>query len=103
MRLAIQAHAGAAEPERQAWGGLSEYERNDRRLGGRGLPSHRPRGDGPRRVGGSGHDEVEAIELLMLTAGGGDAGQFLLTPELVQPLVAGEIEISDFYVQNVRF
>lgn len=51
----------------------------------------------------AGHHEVQAIELLMLTSRGGDAGQFLLTPDLVRPLVAGEIEISDFYVQNVRF
>ncbi len=51
----------------------------------------------------AGGDEVQAIELLLLTARGGDAGQFLLTPDLVRPLVAGEIEISDFYVQSVRF
>lgn len=50
----------------------------------------------------AGHTQVEAIELLMRTAGGGDAGQFLLTPELVAPLVEGETEISDFYVRNVR-
>lgn len=49
-----------------------------------------------------GHTQVEAIELLMRTATGGDAGQFLLTPELVAPLVEGETEISDFYVRNVR-
>lgn len=50
----------------------------------------------------AGHAQVEAIELLMRTAIGGDAGQFLLTPELVAPLVEGETEISDFYVRNVR-
>lgn len=48
------------------------------------------------------HEEIAAIELLMRTADGGDAGQFLLTPELVQPLIDGTTEISDFYVRNVR-
>lgn len=50
----------------------------------------------------AGHTQVESIELLMRTAADGDAGQFLLTPELVAPLVEGETEISDFYVRNVR-
>lgn len=50
----------------------------------------------------AGHAEVAAVELVMQTADGGDAGQLLLTPELVEPLVDGETEISDFYVRNVR-
>lgn len=50
----------------------------------------------------AGHADVTTIELVMRTADDGDAGQFLLTADLVAPLVAGETEISDFYVRNVR-
>lgn len=51
----------------------------------------------------AGHDEIIALELLMMTSNAGHAGQFLLTPEVVRPLLDGEIELPDFYVQHVRF
>lgn len=46
---------------------------------------------------------VSAIELLMTTSDGGQAGQFLLTPKNVRPLLDGDIEVPQFYVDEVQF
>lgn len=46
---------------------------------------------------------VSAIELLMTTSDGGQAGQFLLTPENIRPLLDGNVEVPEFYVENVQF
>lgn len=46
---------------------------------------------------------VSAIELLMTTSDGGQAGQFLLTPQNVRPLLDGDVEVPQFYVDQVRF
>jgi hypothetical protein len=46
---------------------------------------------------------VSAIELLMTTSDGGQAGQFLLTPKNIRPLLDGDIEVPQFYVDHVQF
>ncbi len=47
--------------------------------------------------------EIEALELFLTTAERERAGQFVLTSELARELVAGETEVSRFYVEHVQF
>lgn len=47
--------------------------------------------------------QVDAIELVMTTSDGGQAGQFLLTREVIRPLLDGDIEVPQFYVKYVQF
>jgi hypothetical protein len=46
---------------------------------------------------------VAALELLLLTPSKERAGQFVLTPEMAEDLVARKVEVGAFYVRNVQF
>lgn len=46
---------------------------------------------------------VEALELVLATSNREPGGQFLITPSLAQELVTDEVEISRFFIENVRF
>ncbi len=46
---------------------------------------------------------VSALELAMETPAGDRAGTFLITPEQATELAGNKVEVSEFYVQNVRF
>lgn len=48
-------------------------------------------------------EEVDAFELVMTTAQGGRAGQFLITADEAAELLAEGTELSSFFVANVRF
>lgn len=48
-------------------------------------------------------DEVEALEVLMITAHGERGGQFVLTPEMAADLAADRVEISSFFLSHVEF
>ncbi len=48
-------------------------------------------------------NQVEGLELLMLTATRTDAGQFYFTPQLARQLNDKEIEPSEFFLRNVQF
>jgi hypothetical protein len=45
----------------------------------------------------------EAIELLLTTSSRELAGQFVVTPEIAQDLLAKEVDIHTFYLAHVRF
>lgn len=47
--------------------------------------------------------EIEAFELVLTTASRSRAGEFFMTPEQAAALVDGEIEISNYFVREVRF
>lgn len=49
----------------------------------------------PQRVG--------AFEILMATPARERAGQFVLTPQMAEDLVAKRVEVSSFFLQNVQF
>lgn len=46
---------------------------------------------------------VTAFEILMTTPARERAGQFVLTPQMAEDLVAKRVEISSFFLQNVQF
>jgi hypothetical protein len=46
---------------------------------------------------------LAAIELALQTSSGGKAGQFVMTPDLAELLVAKKLEISQFYVDQLQF
>ncbi len=46
---------------------------------------------------------VEALELVLATSNREPGGQFLITPPIAQELVSDEVEISRFFIENVRF
>lgn len=46
---------------------------------------------------------VEAFEILMTTPSRERAGQFVLTPQMAEDLVAKRVEVSSFFLQNVQF
>jgi hypothetical protein len=48
-------------------------------------------------------EQVEGIELLILTATRERAGQFYITPETARQLTDGELQVSEFFVQYVQF
>ena len=47
--------------------------------------------------------EIEAFELVLKTSNRARAGDFLMTTEQAAALVSGEIEISNYFVREVRF
>ena len=47
--------------------------------------------------------QVEALEILMMTASRDRAGQFLMTPNLAAELQGKQIEVTAFFVENVQF
>ncbi len=48
-------------------------------------------------------DQLQAIELLIMTATSQRAGQFVITLELADELLSGRTEPTEFYVNNVQF
>lgn len=46
---------------------------------------------------------VAAFEILMATPARERAGQFVLTPQMAEDLVAKRVEVSSFFLQNVQF
>ncbi|HKV12958.1 MAG TPA: hypothetical protein VJ725_32755 [Thermoanaerobaculia bacterium] len=46
---------------------------------------------------------VAAFEILMTTPARERAGQFVLTPQMAEDLVAKRVEVSSFFLQNVQF
>lgn len=46
---------------------------------------------------------VAAFEILMTTPSRERAGQFVLTPQMAEDLVAKRVEVSSFFLQNVQF
>jgi hypothetical protein len=46
---------------------------------------------------------VSGLEILMVTPGGERAGQFVLTPEMAEELVAKRVSLVAFYLENVQF
>lgn len=48
-------------------------------------------------------NQIEGLELLILTATRTRAGQFFITPQLASQLTNKEIEPSDFFVRHVQF
>lgn len=46
---------------------------------------------------------VAAFEVLMTTPARERAGQFVLTPQMAEDLVAKRVEVSSFFLQNVQF
>ena len=52
------------------------------------------------RDGGRG---IPAIELYMATPSHERAGQFVITPEMAAHLLAGRVDVTSFYVENVQF
>jgi hypothetical protein len=46
---------------------------------------------------------LAAIELSLQTSSGGKAGQFVMTPDLAELLVAKKLELSQFYVDQLQF
>jgi hypothetical protein len=46
---------------------------------------------------------VAAFEIVMVTSNRSRGGQFLLTPRMASQLADGELELPEFYVQNVQF
>ncbi len=55
------------------------------------------------RIRESSPGQVEALELVLSTSNREPGGQFLMTPALAQSLVTDEVEISRFFIENVRF
>jgi hypothetical protein len=49
------------------------------------------------------HPRVAALELMPVTPSRERAGQFVLTPEMAEELVARRVEPGTFYVRNVQF
>lgn len=47
--------------------------------------------------------KVEGLELLMVTPGGERAGQFMLTPDMAEDLVAKRVGLVSFFLDNVQF
>lgn len=47
--------------------------------------------------------EISGVEVVCETPDGGTGGSFDLTPELARRVLAGEYEITRFFVENVRF
>lgn len=47
--------------------------------------------------------KVDGLELLMVTPEGERAGQFALTPEMAEDLVAKRVNLISFYLDNVQF
>ena len=48
-------------------------------------------------------NRIAAIELLLKTSRGSNAGQFVITPTLAERLNSGDIDFTTFFVQYVRF
>lgn len=46
---------------------------------------------------------VSAFEILMTTPARERAGQFVLTPQMAEDLVAKRVEVASFFLQNVQF
>lgn len=49
------------------------------------------------------HPGMAALELLLTTPARERAGQFVLTPDSARQLVAGEVEVAEFFVEHVQF
>lgn len=47
--------------------------------------------------------ELEVLEVLMLTSNKQRAGEFALTPAMAQSIASKSVELSTFFVRNVRF
>ncbi|HMB52468.1 MAG TPA: hypothetical protein VKU40_04070, partial [Thermoanaerobaculia bacterium] len=47
--------------------------------------------------------DLPAVQLFLATSNRTRAGQFLITPELARSLLAKEVDIATFYVENVQF
>ena len=47
--------------------------------------------------------KVDGLELAMVTPGGERAGQFTLTPDMAEELVAKRVGLVSFFLNNVQF
>ena len=56
-----------------------------------------------RHIRGTYPQDVTAFELVMTTSNNGRAGQFVLTPDLAETLLAEGADVSAFFVRNVQF